>query len=47
MSKRITVMLDDDMDKKLRIRQAKVILQEQTTCSFSRILNETLRKVLK
>ena len=47
MSKRVTVMIDDDLDKKLRMKQAKFIQQEQTTCSYSRVLNETLRKVLK
>ena len=40
-------MLDDDLDKKLRLRQAKFIQQEQTTCSFSKVINDTLRKVLK
>ncbi len=47
MAKRITVVLDDDLDKKLRLRQAKIIQQEQASCSFSRVLNDTLRKVLK
>ena len=47
MSKRITVMIDDDLDKKLRLKQAKLIAQEQSTYSFSRVLNETLRKALK
>ncbi len=47
MSKRVTIVLDDDLDKKLRLRQAKIIQQEQSSCSFSRVLNETLRKFLK
>jgi len=47
MSKRVTIMIDDDLDKKLRLRQAKMILQEQSSYSYSRTLNETLRKVLK
>ena len=47
MSKRVTIMIDDDLDKKLRLRQAKLISQEQTSYSFSKVLNETLRKVLK
>jgi hypothetical protein len=29
MSKRVTIMIDDDLDKKLRLRQAKLIQQEQ------------------
>ena len=47
MCKRVTIMLDDDLDKKLRLRQAKIIQQEQASCSFSRVLNETIRKCLK
>ena len=47
MSKRVTFMIDDYLDKKLRIRQAKIIQQEQSACSYSKVVNETLRKVLK
>ena len=47
MSIRVTIMIDDDLDKKLRIRQAKRIQQENSACSFSKMLNETLRKSLK
>ena len=47
MSKRVTIMIDDDLDKKIRLRQAKIIQQEQTPYSYSKVLNETLRKVLK
>jgi len=47
MSKRVTIMIDDDLDKKLRLRQAKLIQQEQSSCSYSKVLNETLRKTLK
>ncbi|KFM20171.1 MULTISPECIES: hypothetical protein [Nitrosopumilus] len=47
MAKRVTIMIDDDIDKKLRLRQAKLIQQEQTSYSYSKVLNETIRKVLK
>jgi len=47
MSKRVTIMIDEDLDKKLRFRQAKIIQQEQASCSYSKVMNETLRKVLK
>jgi len=47
MTKRVTIMIDDDIDKKIRMRQAKMIQQEQTSYSYSRVLNETLRKSLK
>lgn len=38
-------MIDDDIDRKLRIRQAKLIQQEQEGYSFSKVLNMELRKV--
>lgn len=41
-----TIVIDVDNDKKLRILQAKRIKKEQTTISYSRILNEVLRKGL-
>ena len=47
MAKRVTIMLDGDLDKKLRLIQAKKITQEQSSYSFSRVLNDCLRKVLK
>ena len=47
MSKRVTIMIDEDLDKKLRLKQAKLISQEQTSYSYSRVLNDTLRKTLK
>jgi len=46
MSKRITIMIDDDIDKKLRLRQAKQIQQEQKSISYSKVLNDTLRSGL-
>ena len=47
MAKRVTIMIDDDIDKKLRLRQAKLIQQEQSSYSYSKVLNETIREVLK
>ena len=47
MTKRVTIVLDDDVDKKLRLLQAKRISQEQTSVSFSKVVNENLRKSLK
>jgi len=47
MAKRITIMLDDDLQKKLREIQAKQIKESSQSVSFSRILNEALRKKLK
>ncbi len=47
MRKRLTIVIDEDIDKKLRLCQAKIILQEQASCSYSRVVNDVLRKVLK
>ncbi len=45
MAKRITIMLDDNLVKKLHEIQAKQIKASTNSVSFSRVLNETLRKV--
>ena len=47
MAKRVTIMIDEDLDKKIRLRQAKLIQQEHASCSFSKVLNEILRKSLR
>ncbi len=47
MNKRVTIVFDDDLDKKLRLLQSKMILKNQTSYSYSRVVNDTLRKVLK
>jgi len=46
-AKRVTIMIDNDLDQKLRSRQAKMIRETQSSYSFSKVLNETLRKELK
>jgi len=47
MSKRITIMIEDELDKKLRLIQAKTIQSTVSSVSYSSIINETLRKTLK
>ena len=47
MAKRITIMIEEDIDKKLRLIQAKRISKTYSSVSYSAILNETLRKHLK
>lgn len=47
MSKRVTVMISDDLDKSLRLLQAKRIAASQKSFSYSKMLNEVLRKALK
>ncbi len=43
MSQRITVVLDDEIVRSLRQKQAKQIKNSTKSVSFSRVLNETLR----
>ena len=47
MAKRITIMLDDDMDKKLRMKQADLIRKTQLSISFSKVINDVLRGKVK
>ena len=47
MSKRITIVLDDDLVKKLRIIQAKKITKSKKSVSFSSVLNYELGKAVK
>jgi hypothetical protein len=46
MSKRITIMLDDDNLKKLRNLQAKMIKDSNKSMSFSKVVNEVIKKGL-
>jgi len=46
MSKRVTIVLDDDLVKKLSI-QSKKIAKSKGSISFSSIVNDELRKTLK
>jgi predicted transcriptional regulator len=47
MAKRITIMLDDDLVKKLHEIQAKKIKESSESVSFSAVLNNALEKGLK
>jgi len=47
MSKRVTIMLDDDLDTKLRKRQSKIIAAETKSVSFSSVINHVLRGTYK
>lgn len=46
-AKRVTIMLDDDLDRRLRLRQAKLITQTQNSVSFSSVINKIIRGELK
>jgi len=47
LAKRITITLDDDLNKKLHGLQTKQIKSSKKVVSFSKVLNETLRQNLK
>ncbi len=47
MSKRITIMLDDDLHDKLCTFQANIIKKTHKAYSFSRCINDKLRGKLK
>lgn len=47
MGKRITIMIDEDLEKKLRMIQAKTIATSKEGVSFSQVLNKTLRRAIK
>jgi len=47
MRKRITILLNDDLIKKLRDKQSKLIKESENSVRFSRVINEVLRKGLK
>ncbi|MEJ2259739.1 MAG: hypothetical protein P8X78_04415 [Nitrosopumilaceae archaeon] len=46
MAKRITIMLDEDLEKKIRMVQSKKILAENKSVSFSHMINSLLEKQL-
>jgi len=47
MTKRLTILLDDDLERKLRLRQAKLIQKTRKNVSFSQVINEVLDAGLK
>jgi len=47
MSKRITIVMDDEVVKKLRIIQSKNIVKSKKSVSFSSVINDQLRKEVK
>jgi hypothetical protein len=46
-SKRISLMMDEDVEVKLRLLQSKLIRKNQTYVSFSKVVNQFIRKNLK
>jgi len=47
MAVRITIMLDEELLKKLRIIQAKMLKTQNKSISLSRVINDYLRDAIK
>jgi len=47
MAKRVTIMIDDEIAKRIRIIQAKQIKEFTKSVSFSKVINQQLEKALK
>lgn len=47
LARRITIMLDEDLAKKLRMLQAKSIHERMENISFSEVLNQAVKAGLK
>jgi len=47
MSRRTTIMLDEDLAKTLRLKQANLIKKNKCSVTFSKVINLTLRRSLK
>ena len=47
MAKRVTSMVDDSIDKELRMIQAKMIQKENKSISYSHVVNLSLKKGLR
>ncbi len=47
VTKRVTIILDDDLVKKLHEKQSKLIKESKGAVSFSKVVNDTARKGLK
>lgn len=47
MAKRITIMLDEELLKKLHNIQSRQIMESGGSVSFSSVLNDALRKYFK
>ncbi|MGY5140612.1 MAG: hypothetical protein ACW9W9_04305 [Candidatus Nitrosopumilus sp. Bin_571-38] len=46
MSRRVTVMIENNIDKKIRNYQSKIIQKKNSTYSYSRAVNDLLRKAI-
>jgi len=46
MSKRVTILIDDEIDKKIRLKQGKLIQEKMSSFSYSKVINQILKKGL-
>ncbi len=46
LAQRVTIMLDEDLAKKLRFLQLKRLKESNKSISFSKVLNEVVQKWL-
>ncbi len=44
MARRVTIMIQDDLDRKVRQYQAKMIQSSNKSYSYSRAVNDILKK---
>ena len=47
MARRVTIVMDEDIIKKLHERQARQIKESAKSISFSSVVNEVIRKQIK
>jgi len=46
MGRRVTVMIEDGLDKKIRNYQAKILQKNNSTYSYSKAVNDLIRKAI-
>ena len=44
MGRRVTIMIEDGLDKKIRLYQAKKMQKENSTYSYSKAVNDIAKK---
>lgn len=47
MSQRVTIVMNDDNFKKLRLMQAKLLKETNSSVSFSKVINDVITLALK
>ncbi len=47
MARRVTIMIDEDLDKKLRLKQGKLIEKSLGNVSYSSVINNVIRGKIK